>query len=697
MDLPTYTNIWRIEKRLYKLYDFRLPMPLPISWIAVFCGITIPYVVVLAAIGLPFNHNLVWLYILPPGVLTWLTTRPVLENKRLPELLVSQLRYIGEPRTWCRLAPLSEKDEIRVYARMWHRAPGAPAQAAELAMTAAQAARDAGTGAPPLPVRTRPADTPAPQRNAQPARGTWPGRQEQPDPASRRAPAGPAARPAGGQVRDGGRSAAARAVPGPGGIGRAIPDWARADRPDPARTGPAPSRAVSGGASAARRPAIPGRVLRDSAAEAPAALDRGPLPITPPPIEVSHEIQGPPGPAAVPLWGRRPGRAVPGHLGPGVARGAPPPRALPPAAPEPPAPAPAPAPGMMDVRAAGAPAVPVPQLPEAVALAAPAAPAGPARPAPGARRPAARTSEVPEQARRPMPSIERALNGPAAGRIDGWQRRVRVVPGGQGPGKRDQETLNRDRARLPLAGPRRIVFLGCSSGAGQTVTALMTGQLLAELRGAPVAAVDLNPGRGSLIRQARAAPALTVAALLAGSAPPGEAAPGGDGTAARFDVISCDAGPPGPAPGERDYPRLADRTARYYPLTMLDPGAAEATRVLRIADQLVLIAPASGDAPRSLAMTQQWLGANGHGELAARAVTVVNGVSRASRGDAEQAEAAARGRCRAIVRIPWDDVLAGGARGVPALGPQARHAYTALAGVLVAGLAAVPVPRKVAR
>ncbi len=31
MDLPTYTNIWRIEKRLYKLYDFRLPMPLPIG------------------------------------------------------------------------------------------------------------------------------------------------------------------------------------------------------------------------------------------------------------------------------------------------------------------------------------------------------------------------------------------------------------------------------------------------------------------------------------------------------------------------------------------------------------------------------------------------------------------------------------------------------------------------------------------
>jgi len=125
VDLPTYTNIWRIEKRLYKLYDFRLPAPLPITWIAVFAGITIPYIVLLVAIGVPFNHTLVWLYVLPPGVLTWLTTRPVIENKRLPELLESQIRYLTEPRAWCRLTPLGEKDQVVVAARVWHshRAP----------------------------------------------------------------------------------------------------------------------------------------------------------------------------------------------------------------------------------------------------------------------------------------------------------------------------------------------------------------------------------------------------------------------------------------------------------------------------------------------------------------------------------------------------------------------------------------------
>ncbi len=66
--------------------------------------------------------------------------------------------------------------------------------------------------------------------------------------------------------------------------------------------------------------------------------------------------------------------------------------------------------------------------------------------------------------------------------------------------------------------------------------------------------------------------------------------------------------------------------------------------------------------------------------------------------DVLRAESVARGRCRAIVRVPWDDQLS--ARPVPhaqrgphaqtTLNPQTRLAYTALAGVLVAGLAAVP-------
>jgi MinD-like ATPase involved in chromosome partitioning or flagellar assembly len=294
---------------------------------------------------------------------------------------------------------------------------------------------------------------------------------------------------------------------------------------------------------------------------------------------------------------------------------------------------------------------------------------------------------------RPVPSVERALSGPDSAGDVSWRRRVKVVTGGQGPGQRDQEVLDRERARMPLPGPRRIAVLGCTSGAGQSAIALMTGHTLAAVRQVPVAALDLNPGQGSLA--ARMKPATSVAALLAGRGP--DPLPGADSGAAatrgrsgraraqgRLDVIAGDSAYP---LGQEDYRLLAGLLAERYPLTMIDPAPSGLTRVLSLADQLVLVTPASPEAASALAHTQQWLSAHGYDELAARAVTVVNGVSRRSMEDVRQAESVARGRCRAIVRVPWDDLLSAGAESPAALSPQTRLACTALAGVLVAGLA----------
>src|SRR3984957_10131951 len=178
--------------------------------------------------------------------------------------------------------------------------------------------------------------------------------------------------------------------------------------------------------------------------------------------------------------------------------------------------------------------------------------------------------------------------------------------------------------------------------------------------------------------------------------PPASTRPGRGGARGRVDVI----GPPGTGGarplGAGDYERLGRLLGERYPLTMIDPAPAGLPRVLSLADQLVLVTPASPEAASALANTQQWLGAHGYDELAARAVTVVNGVSRRSSQDVLQAESVARGRCRAIVRVPWDDLLSPGgnrpggnraAESPAALHPQTRLAYTALAGVLVAGLA----------
>ena len=158
---------------------------------------------------------------------------------------------------------------------------------------------------------------------------------------------------------------------------------------------------------------------------------------------------------------------------------------------------------------------------------------------------------------RPMRVVERALRSQSS-RPDGWRDRVVVVPGGHRPGKPDQLQRDRARARLPVSGPRRIVVLGCTRGAGQTTTVLLAGDMLASLREEPVAVLDLNPGRNSLSEQAAAIPGLVadpLAAprLVAGGAWSQAGAPPGNGGSpspgAGLQVISGNSVPTARTPG----------------------------------------------------------------------------------------------------------------------------------------------------
>jgi MinD-like ATPase involved in chromosome partitioning or flagellar assembly len=814
VDLPTYTNIWRIEKRLYKLYDFRLPAPLPITWIAVFAGITAPYIFFLVAIGLPFNHNLVWLYVLPPGVLTWLTTRPVIENKRLPELVSSQLRYLSEPRTWCRMAPFAEKDDVFVSVRVWHRHPSGarPRKARKAASRARPAGRLLEAATAPQPSASQAAEPAVSQPSAPaalplpawspsaapaaplpvPQRATArPETKRARAPRARQRGSGPDERPqaSAGEPRPGVAQRPARAVPppkrrqdsralevshdpepdlrdlaGPGRASFAPPSWPQAVAGAFPQVAPFPEAdpfpEVGAFPEVGPFPEDealpePGAVAQPEATPVPDAgplPDAGPVPAAAPvseadPVpavgafplvepfpenEALPEPEGVPEPEATPVpeAGRAPEAAPVPEAGPfretapvpepspfpeagpfpelgAFPEVAPVPEAGPVAEPgavaelEPlpdPGLAPAARPGLWSRRRRAsqpAPASPAPASPAPASSAASPAPASPGRSV------AARVANlfVDLDRDRPVPSVERALSGPGSLDDASWRRQVKVVAGGQGPGQRDREALDRERTRMPLPGPRRIAVLGCTSGAGQSVIALMTGHTLAAARAIPVAVLDLNPGATSLAAQIE--PATSVTALLAGQGPDQQPSPaqapervreqarartGRGRSRGQLDIIASDTRALGP----EDYQRLAGLLADRYPLTLIDPAPSGLTRVLPLADQLVLVIPASPEAASALAHTQQWLSAHGYDELAARAVTVVNGVSRQNMEDVSQAESVARGRCRAIVRVPWDDLLPemsrAGAESPAALRPQTRLACTALAGVLVASL-----------
>jgi len=248
------------------------------------------------------------------------------------------------------------------------------------------------------------------------------------------------------------------------------------------------------------------------------------------------------------------------------------------------------------------------------------------------------------------------------------------VPGGHRPGKPDLVQRDQARARLPLPGPARVVVLGCTAGAGQTLTTLLAGQLLASLRGEAVAVLDLRPGAGSLTERARAIPR-----LVPGLRPAPD--PGSPDfrrerglqvvTAESRDDQAADAG------------KLIDAVVAHFPLMLADPAAAHVPRTLHVAEQLVLVAPASAAAAHALAMTLEWLEAHNHRGLARNAVIVLNGASAQTAEYVAGAAAVATGRCRAIVRVPWDDQVAGGGP----IGTPTVQAYTALAGLIVSGLA----------
>jgi MinD-like ATPase involved in chromosome partitioning or flagellar assembly len=264
-----------------------------------------------------------------------------------------------------------------------------------------------------------------------------------------------------------------------------------------------------------------------------------------------------------------------------------------------------------------------------------------------------------------------------------------------GAGHSEFDSEYEERLQRPFYGARHIVVLGCTGGAGQTVTALMMGHTFAQHCGEPIVAIDVNPGPGALARRTRSQTPDTLTGLIT------RADQITSLTAVRrytsqaksgLDVIAAGKNPV-QALDDRDY-ALAFRTLdHFYSVTMLDAAAAIVARVLPYADQLVLVAPASSDAARAVQMTFEWLDGHGYDELRARAVTVVNGVSRRSMGDVSHAESVARHRCRALVRIPWDDHLSldrSPRNELKSLRAPTRRAYLALAGVVAGGFTVVP-------
>jgi putative peptide zinc metalloprotease protein len=139
--------------------------------------------------------------------------------------------------------------------------------------------------------------------------------------------------------------------------------------------------------------------------------------------------------------------------------------------------------------------------------------------------------------------------------------------------------------------------------------------------------------------------------------------------------------------GRNDYHRAVDVLDRHYNLIVIDTGTgildAAVQGVLLEADQLVVVLPPALDGARAAASTLDWLVQHGRASLVRSTVVAINAVSDDVFVELDRVEQHFAARCAAVVRIPWDPVLAAGAATLPEdLHPATRAGYLRLAAIV---------------
>lgn len=285
----------------------------------------------------------------------------------------------------------------------------------------------------------------------------------------------------------------------------------------------------------------------------------------------------------------------------------------------------------------------------------------------------------------------------------GWRRAVyKATAGSVHPGESQGELRRKDliaRARTAMAGGHhRVAVMSLKGGVGKTTTTTGLGSMLGSLRGDRVIAVDANPDRGTLSDKVRLETAATVRDLLNSRDRIHRYADVRAFTSqneARLEILASDRDPAvSEAFSAEDYAAVAVVLEQYYSVCITDCGTgllhSAMAGVLSLADQLVLVSSPSVDGARSASATLDWLEAHDHGHLVRNGVVVLSMVRNRTRSqvDLDKLQAHFESRCRAVVRIPYDDHLEEGAEvELEQLAPATREAYLTLAAVVGDGFA----------
>ncbi|MGM1064351.1 AAA family ATPase [Saccharothrix sp. Mg75] len=305
---------------------------------------------------------------------------------------------------------------------------------------------------------------------------------------------------------------------------------------------------------------------------------------------------------------------------------------------------------------------------------------GPQQPQP----PQANANEVSSQQ-----LIKRAKRPPQSG----WRKTLHSMTGGLvNLGESPADLRRREligRINQPLRGCYKIAMLSLKGGVGKTTTTTTLGSTFSSLRGDRVIAVDANPDRGTLALKVPRETTATVRHLLRDASRItrySDVRAYTSQSPSRLEILASEQDPAvSEAFSDEDYLRTVALLELFYNIVLTDCGTglmhSAMKGVLDQADSLVLVSSGSVDGAQTSAATLDWLEAHGYRDLVARSVAVINSVRPGSgKVDLDKLAAHFAQRCRAVVRIPFDQHLEEGAEiELDKLAPDTRLALLELA------------------
>ncbi|MGW6935489.1 AAA family ATPase [Lentzea sp. NPDC054927] len=278
----------------------------------------------------------------------------------------------------------------------------------------------------------------------------------------------------------------------------------------------------------------------------------------------------------------------------------------------------------------------------------------------------------------------------------GWRKSLHSLTGGAvNLGESPADLRRREliaRINQPLRGCYKIAMLSLKGGVGKTTTTTTLGSTFSSLRGDRVIAVDANPDRGTLALKIPRETTATVRHLLRDATritKYSDVRAYTSQSPARLEVLASEQDPAvSEAFSEEDYRRTVALLEHFYNIVLTDCGTglmhSAMKGVLDEADQLVLVSSGSVDGAQTSAATLDWLEAHGYRDLVAKSVCVINSVRpKSGKVDLDKLSAHFQQRCRAVVRLPFDEHLEEGAEiALDQLAPETRLALLELAAVV---------------